>query len=306
MTPLLPESPEEIRRIYRRLVAREALKRVSFHDWDEAYLHLARGIEIVALVALPTFGSGNPGTSDAFWTSLLGHAALVAMVAAAHYGVGRALLARRYGDLDEGEEHPHGFWALGPVSLLFLALVLPPRIAPESIDPYSLDVLEPVAREIATPLLAGAQAAMRDDRDDGPARVTAIEARIAELAREAEDEEEPQWRATIARRIEDLRARREEEVRRAALRHEARIALAREAENVERGLERLARRKRLLHEMRGDTGGPRPGADLGELRAGLAALGRTVAALEGDATARIRAEAEMSILLRGESGESHG
>ena len=97
----------------------------------------------------------------------------------------RAAIDRMYGP----DAPAARFAASGPVSFLFLALALPGRVVPERIDPRSLDVLEPVARERARPLLARAQAAMREGDGLGSVnRLAVIDARLAELAREREGE----------------------------------------------------------------------------------------------------------------------
>ncbi len=295
---LFPDDPEEIRLIYRGLRTREALERVAFRDFDEGYLSLARGIDVVLVLGLPLMMPPfNQGLGS--YTATIGGYVLLALATYAFYHVlGRGLLQHRYGRFHPYVERPGRFWALGPASFLFLILALPKRIAPEEIDPASLDVLEPVAREIAAPLLARAREAAHDPLErETDARIAEINDRLAELGRERDEEPDAGWRAKMDRRAIALEIRRDTVLADAARLAESREAVLYEAHEVERGLDRLARRRRLLAEMREGEGPEHSDTELGDLRDRLAALSRSVAEIDRQSGERVGAEEEMRSFL---------
>ena len=144
MTPrLLPDDPEEIRRIYRALVGAEGMDRARFADFDESHLVLARGADVLLVLVfpllVPVWGAGL----SSYVLTLLGYAVLALATYGFYHVLGRALLRWRYGPKHPYVARPGRFWALGPISLLFLLVALPRRIAPETIDPFSPEVMVP-------------------------------------------------------------------------------------------------------------------------------------------------------------------
>ena len=299
MNGLLPDDPEEIRRIYRGLRTREALERVAFHEFDEGYLTLSRVLDTALILGVPLFAPQIYGGFGEYVQTIGVYVVLALATYGFYHVLGRNLLRHRFGRFHPYVARPGRFWAMGPVSLLFLILALPKRIAPESIDPASLDVLEPVAREIAAPLLARAREAAHDPLEiEADARIAAIETRLRELARERDEEPDAGWRAKIDRRTIALGIRLEEVRADAARLTESRLALIEGATEVERGLDRLSRHRRLLAEMREDEARETRQEALDDLRARLASLGDSVAQVDRHAAARAGAEEELHDYLR--------
>lgn len=299
MTGLLPDDPEEIRRIYRGLRTREALERVAFHEFDEGYLTLARVLDVALILGVPLLAPQIYMGLESYVRTISAYIVLALGTYGFYHVLGRNVLRYRFGRFHPYVARPERFWAMGPISLLFLILALPKRIAPESIDPTSLDVLEPVALEISAPLLARAREAVHDPLEiEADARISAIESRLAELARERDEEPDASWRAKIDRRTIALAVRLEEVRADAARLTESRSALMTQAAEVERGLDRLARHRRLLAEMREDEARETRQEALDDLRARLETLGESVAAIDHHAAARAGAEEELHGYLR--------
>ncbi len=256
---VLPDDPEEIRRIYRALAGAAGMEGARFAALDESYLGVARGVDVAFVLLLPLVVPVWGRALPSYLLTLAGYAALALATYGLYHVLGRGLLRWRYGAEHPYVARPGRFFAVGPVSLLFLVLALPRRVAPEAVDPTSLEVLEPVARAVAAPLLARARRVLaEDDPARGSGALGRFDARIAELEAEGGAEEDAAWREAIAGRREALAAERAGFVAELERRAEGRARIAGEAEAIRGALGRLARRRRLLREMAGEGEAPLP------------------------------------------------
>ena len=288
--PLLPDDPEEILRLYRDLpasvkVGEASLTRVELGG-------AMRGVEIglfaalLLLVVVPNFGGET--------------AVLV--------GLGYVLFGNALANLPIPNRRP----ILVP-GLLSGSVRLGENLraaAAESVtppDPYSLDVIEPVARALAQPVLLHS-AAMRANLAKESPGLPALIARLGELDAQESAETDPAWREAVAERR--IRIADEVEKRRAADAASLRLAakLKAEADALESALERLSLRRKLLNEIAadrraeilsmGDDPAPNPvkaaRRETAALRERLATLTGSLAEGDALATARLGAEREMA------------
>ncbi len=203
-------------------------------------------------------------------------------------------------------------WAIGPFSRMAVREGLARwtranrRSPAEPVDATSLDVLEPVARHLAGPILARARAATRPRAvDPGAVALRRVERRRGELLDQARDETDPVWKRAaeeqagrLAGEIGALERRRAEEA-------EALAKVLAGTEALEAYLDRLSERRRLLAELREsraslpeETAPTTSGAD--EIRANLAGLAESLRTQEAFARERASAELEMRRWERGE------
>ena len=313
---LIPDDPAEIRRIYlelseekRRWIAKPRgsvtelaplLPEPGLQTWD------VLGLFVTFCLA----GSSLAGLEGglAVLASLGATTGAVAITASIAAGLARAALKDRF----SVEKSP--ILATGPLSFVALMKKLvaersePQRPEPSvevDIDVDSLDVLEPVAREIARPILERARRPLVFDAADlrrHNYRLDLLASRITELRGELEAETDPTWQRTIRARIADLEEEIERERTGRLTREEKHAEILRQADEIEDTLDRLARRRRLLAEIAADRQNTEsvPSADTGldDLRVRLASLGESLQAQDAG-TDRARAELEMRRLETG-------
>lgn len=171
------------------------------------------------------------------------------------------------------------------------------------LDPLSLDVIEPVARYLAEPLLRRAEVLVsRRLPGDEASRIADLMREDAGIEAHLAVENDPVWRAAAEARRGRLGAEVQALSRDFGRAASVRARIYEESEALRRHLDLLTRRRDLLRAIAGEeaVSVSRPARDGGEvLRANLAAL--TVSLGEGDrlARARLDAEGEMDALERG-------
>ncbi len=298
---LLPDDPEEIRRIYREILSGgvegpgEGAQEMGCGTLAAALLDFGIGPGIAALVerALPEHAP-VPTLLTLLGTIL---AAFLPLFVAA--GV-RLVFGKRL----------RGSPVFGPFTALLAwdAARGERRKAPPpafEVDATSLEVLEPVARHLAAPVLRRAEAFVASPLDGGEGAILAeLRERLRRVERHLAEEPDPAWReaaeahrARLEARVRDL----QREIGRGA---ELRARVYAESEALRAHLALLSRRRELARAMAQERDLPAAGAapiaaEAETLRANLAAL--TASLGEGDALARARlgAEREMDALERG-------
>ncbi len=298
---LLPDNPGEILRIYREMPA--GARGAEAPASEDRAMRLALAAADAAIGLGLVYGAGGAFGIDGGVNFVALGAYVVAGNVLANLplrrGKGQVVLGLLSGNIRLGDNLRAAAQAEG-----------------EAADPYSLDVVEPVARHLAGSVLQKArefEGALARGDDAALAR---LRARVRELDAELAAETEAAWREAILGRRERLAREIAGMESAAAARRRVRERVREEADALAAGLARLAARRRLLAEIAGDrrerTIEDGPGVESGRtdgkadgageatmIRGRLAALTTSLRECDALAAARLSAEREMERWERG-------
>ena len=291
---LLPESPAEIARIYDEITGlREPMTLLDAQAIQMSGPVMA-GWTFDAIGLLLLFG----------YLSILPMLAIVPLVIPGGFLIDSYRSARRRAR--DGDAMPNTpLWAIGPLSRLAIGRGIAEwrrdhrRDPARPVDTTSLEILEPVARHLAGPILLRARAVSFTSSGGSDEKAAArAETRRDELLAQAERETDPVWGRAAREQADRLSAKASALRARAEAEAAARLRVREDVRALESYLARLGERKRLLRDMaesRADLPGEFDAApDLAgteTIRANLAAL--TASLVETEALALARAEAEL-------------
>lgn len=297
---LLPESAAEIARIYDEITGmREPMTAVDAQEIQTSTPVLAGWVAdvVLLLVGMGLFSTFAPILTVALLCAVPSYLIL-------SYRESRQRVA-------EGEAMPGAtLWAISPFSHLTIQRgvarwrEIHRRDPNRPVDVTSLEVLEPVARYLAAPILMRARLLAASAGGNDERAAARAEARRDELLAQASRETDPVWAraardqaARLDAKATALRARVEAETA-------ARLRVREDVRALESYLTRLGERKRLLRDMAEsraefpDEFEPTDLSGAGTIRANLAALSASLVETEMLARARAEAELEVSALER--------